>query len=428
MTSTRRDFLIGGLSAGAALPLGAKLAPQWLQAAGSGAQQKKLVILQINGGWDLFNQIVPVNMPVYYAARPTNGIGIPDSATTTLEIAASIPQKWAIFMRGFKDLYDRGDLAVINGFGYPNPNLSHFESELKYYQADPAASILTEGWLSRYLRLGYTGGFQVPAMDFQGRLVGAFVGSRVPVFTSPTAFGYQYDTNAISSGDNATEHATLKQNAMVLRQTPSPNLRYLAEGTAGAVNDSALVQTSGANYTPRVTYPATTLARDLQLAARYITGGLATHVFYLSTGGFDNHANIAVAGAAHTGTFANLMTNVTNCVKAFLDDMAAYSRSQDVVVMLFSEFSRRFGQNGSIGTDHGHGSVCYLAGDPVVGGWYGTYPDLNLATQPYANYYPRFDPATSIDFRRVYATVIEKWFGTPSAPILGQQFQLIPAL
>src|SRR5688572_26147455 len=191
MTSTRRDFLMGGLSAGAALPLaaGVKLAPSWLSGLKPTSVPNKLVIIQINGGWDLFNQLVPVYSPKYYAARPTSGIGIPDTATTTLPISSTVTNvKWASFMAAFKALYDAGDLAVINNTGYPSPNLSHFESELKYYQADPAASLLTEGWLSRWLRLGYTGGFQIPALDIQSRLVGAFVGARVPVMTNVNGF------------------------------------------------------------------------------------------------------------------------------------------------------------------------------------------------------------------------------------------------
>jgi uncharacterized protein (DUF1501 family) len=427
MTSTRREFVMGGLAAGASLPIVAgRLAPAWLQAAGSMLAGRKLVVLQVHGGWDYFNQIVPVNMPVYYSARPTTSIGIADSeGVSTLTIAAGIPQKWAIALQPFKAMYDAGRLAVINNIGYPRPNLSHFSSEMIWEEADPNASIRTQGWLSRYLTKGYAGGYHIPALDIETRLNGSFLGSRVPVMRNTTTFSFQFD--ASTAADNNLEAQLLMEHALALRATQSPNLQFLCKGLAGSVNDSATLLSTGAGYTPRVTYPNSQLARDLQLVARYITGGLPTHVYYLGTGGFDNHANLAIAGQAHTGTLANLLNGVSGSVKAFLDDMAAWGVANDVVVVIFSEFSRRFGANGSIGTDHGHGGVAYVAGAPVKGGFYGTFPDLSKATTPYANYYPPFD-ATSTDFRSLYATVLERWLGVASTPILGAQFPLLGCL
>jgi uncharacterized protein (DUF1501 family) len=423
--TTRRDFLLGSLSAGAGTVLGSRLAPQWLQAAG-GSSTRKLVVIQISGGWDYFSQIIPVNSPQYYAARTTAGIGIADNDNvSTLPISGSIPQKWSIALRAFKDLYDRGDLAVVNNVGYPSPNLSHPESTARWLSGWTNLTQFTDGWLGRYLRNGYTGGFQLPALDIEGAMSGAFSGYRVPVMRNPATFQFAYDTG--TRNDNVLQAQLLHSNALVLRPTAGPTLQVAASGIASAVTDSALLQSTGASYTPRVTYPNSTLATDLRLAARYITAGLGTHVYYASTGGWDLHANLAVRGAGHTGTMANLLTNVSSCVKAFLDDLAAYGVDQNVVVMVFSEFSRRFGENGSSGVDHGHGGVVYLAGAPVVGGFYGTYPDLSVATTPYANWYPTFG-ATSTDFRSIYATILERWLNVPSAPLLGQQFPLLAAL
>lgn len=427
MTHTRRDFVMGGLAAGAALPaVAGKLAPSWLQAASNLVAGRKLIVLQVHGGWDYFNQIVPVNMPVYYSARPTSSIGIADNdGVSTLPIQAGVPQKFAIAMQAFKALYDAGQLAIVNNVGYPNPNLSHFTSEMIWEEANPTATLRSQGWLSRYLTKGYTGGYQIPALDIESRLNGAFLGSRVPVMRTPTTFAFQFD--ASTAVDNNLQAQLLMEHALFVRPTASPNLSYLSRGLAGSVGDSATLLSTGASYAPKVTYPNNALARDLQLAARYITGGLPTQIFYLGTGGYDNHANLAVAGTGHTGTLANLLTGLTGAVKAFLDDMAAWGVANDVVVMIFSEFSRRFGVNGSVGVDHGHGGVAYLAGTPVKGGFFGTYPDLTKATTPYNNYYPRFD-TTSTDFRSLYATVLEKWLGVQSSPILGAQFPLIGAL
>ena len=430
MSSTRRDFLIGGLSAGAAAPLATALGPQWLRALGSAATSDRiLVVLQIRGGWDFHNILIPADNPIYYAARPA--IGIPKTSTLPVQSTASV--YWHPALAPFKALLDRGDLAAVQNIGYPNPNLSHFESEKKWYAGDPSASTVTpSGWLSRYLKNGYSGGFQIPAMNLEGRLNDSFLGSRVPVLPAgrtptQTVAGFQFAYDGGTPNDNQLQAQLLESNAAFVRSPQDVNLSYVARGIAGAVRDSKLLQTVGSNYRAAVTYPTTSLANTLQTMASFIIGGLQTQIYYTSTGGYDTHANQVVSGAPHTGNMANRLSEVANALKAFLDDIKAQGFGQKVVVMLFSEFSRRFGQNGSLGTDHGHGGVAFVAGEPVNAGLYGKYPDLSKATQPYANYYARFDQ-DSTDFRSLYATIVERWFGVPSAPVLGGTFPLLGLL
>jgi uncharacterized protein (DUF1501 family) len=286
-------------------------------------------------------------------------------------------------------------------------------------------SVLQDGWLARYIQQGYQGTFEYPAIDLENALSPSFSGVRVPVLSNLDSYTLRYDAG--TSVDNLVEAAALQANAMLVRDPQVPNLQIAATGIVNAINSSQLLQTVGANYTPAVTYPNNALATGLRLAARYLIYNLPTEIYYLSTGGFDNHANEAVLGAPHTGTFANLLAGVAQAVKAFLDDLAAQNVGNDVVVMIFSEFSRRFGENGALGTEHGHGGVAFLAGGPVNGGLYGNYPDLNAATTPYTNYYFRFDASTT-DFRSLYATVLERALGTPHAPILGGTFPLLGAL
>jgi uncharacterized protein (DUF1501 family) len=420
MTTSRRDFLIGGAVAGAAAPFsGLRLAPPWLRA--SGRSLKKLVIIQIRGGWDYLNMLIQADHPVYIAARPN--IGLP--RTSTLEIQAGLDWYWHPALASLKALFDRGDLAVVNNIGYPNPNLSHFESEKKWYAGDPSLSVLQDGWLARYLDLGYSGTFAIPAIDIEGSLNPSFSGARVPVVTNVNQFAFAYDPG--TAADNTLEAALLRSNALLLRDPGNPDLQLVAQGIVDAVDSSALLRSVGSAYTPAVPYPAGGLANALQLAARYIIHDLPTEAYYTSTGGYDNHANEAVNGAPHTGTLANLLTTFADTLKAFLDDVAAQGHGNDVVVMVFSEFSRRLGQNGSLGTDHGHGGVAFLAGQPVNGGLYGNFPDLSAATTPYNNYYPPFN-SLSTDFRSLYATVLERALGTPHAPILGGTFPLLGAL
>ncbi len=420
MTTSRRDFLVSGAVAGAASPLlSARLAPSWLQA--KGKSLKKLVVIQIRGGWDYLNFIIQANHPVYQAARPNLRI----AQANTLPIQAGLDYYWHPALQPFKDLYDRGDLAIINNIGYPNPDLSHFESEKKWYAGDPSISVLQDGWLARYLDLGYSGTFGIPAINVESSLNPAFSGARVPVLTNINQFAFQYDPG--TAADNQLEAALLRSNALLLRDPSNPDLQLVAQGVVDAVDASAQLQSVGSGYVPAVTYPAGGLSDALRLAARYIIYNLPTETYYTSTGGYDTHANEVVAAAPHTGTLANLLATLAGSIKAFLDDLAAQGHGNDAVVMVFSEFSRRVGENGSLGTDHGHGGVAFLAGQPVNAGVYGNFPDLSLATTPYNNYYVPFN-GLSTDFRSLYATVIERVLGTAHAPILGGTFPLLGAL
>lgn len=417
MTTTRRQFLAAGALAGAAVPL-VRPTPRWLQGAPPRRTGQILVIVQAHGGYDYFNQIVPATHPNYINGRPN--LRIAQSVCLNLRNGASY--WWAPAMQSFKDLYDRGDLAIVHNIGYPNPNLSHFESEKKWYAADPAVTVLQRGWLARWLDL-YGGTAQIPAVDLENRMNDAFSGQRVPVMTNVE--GFQFAVDPGTPADNNLELSLIQSNAAALRPTADPFLRYIADGTADAFADSLLIQQAAASYNPAVTYPAGTLSQRLQLAASLITGNLGADVYYVDTGGFDNHANLAVAGAAHTGTFANLLTGMTGAIKAFLDDMIAQGRGSQVVVMVFTEFSRRVFENGSLGTEHGHGGVAYLAGQPVTGGEYGTYPDLNPATN--SQYYIPFNQ-NSVDFRSLYGTVLERWLGVSHAAVLGGSYPLLGAL
>ena len=272
MSSTRREFLAGTLAAGVAAPLtGARLAPSWLQMAG-GRDDPILVVVQARGGYDLFNMLVPADDPVYYTARPT--IGVP-KAQTLGEVQAGSRIYWHPVMAPFKVLYDLGELALIQNIGYPSPNLSHFQSEKKWYAGDPTVTLATAGWLARYLQ-NYTGTDQLPAMNLENRRNPSFAPARVPVLTSASAFAYRFDRG--SAGDNQLEALAMRVNSMWLRPAAHPNLQYVVDSSLAAMDDSVLLQNIGLNYQPMATYPNISVGRTLQLAARYITGGLDTHL------------------------------------------------------------------------------------------------------------------------------------------------------
>lgn len=422
MAHSRRDFLVGGVSAGAAVPL----LSNPLVSAGPLAQNgKTLVIFQIDGGWDYFNQIVPVNSSVYYDARPD--LALPDRAGSVLTIEKSIPQKWPVYGQALKDLYDRGDLAVLNNVGFPNHTLSHFTSQARWWTAQENSS---EGWLAGYLLRGYKGSQTIPALDASSTAAGAFDGARVPVIGNASRL-IGFETDLYSRADNVVELTAMKLCADAKRRG-GPSLLASASKMSNSFEVVRQLQTASQFHRPRATYPYDReLTPYIHRIAGLIARGFASHVYYMRTGSaaiqsFDNHRSMANKGGT-TGTFPDRFRSVIGSIKAFLDDMAAYGRGKEVVVLVFSEFSRRLGQNGSQGTDHGHGGVAYLAGEPVKGGFYGKFPDLGRAVKPYTDWYPEYDRDT-LDYRSVYASILEKGLGVSSQTVLGAKYPTLPIL
>jgi uncharacterized protein (DUF1501 family) len=295
-----------------------------------------------------------------------------------------------------------------------------------WYSADPTATGVATGWLGRYFKDVYQGGFSIPALLAQSAGNPSFTGFGVPSITNPALFAFGTDpTNA--NVDGATEKAMILKNVRVVRPTAHPALSYVANTMDRAITSSALLQQVGTGYTPRATYPAAagnSMVEPLQLVARYVTGGsstpgngLDTRCYYLSTPitgdvpiNFDTHAQ----QGGVTGSHATLLGRVTSAVEAFLNDLAAWGHGQRVIVVLWTEFTRRVGENGSGGTDHGNAGGVMVCGDPVLGGQYGLYPDLNPITPPFA----QRDLLPTIDLRNVYAALLSKWWNaTPQAVI-----------
>ena len=415
MRPTRRDFLLGGVGAGATLPL---LRSPLTLAAALPVENRVLVVLQLKGGNDWLNTVVPATHPVYQAARPQIRIsaaqGLPCGSS-----ASNGPLYFHPALAGIKRLWDAGKVALVHGVGYPNQSFSHFRSEDVWYTADPTATGVVDGWLGRYFRDVYQGGYSIPSLLAQSTGSPALAGYGTPSITNPTLFAFQTDP-ATSLIDGRLEQNLLLANTRALRPTAHPNLSYVANVIDAAVNNSTLLQTVGTGYTPRATYPAAatnSLVTPLQLIARYITGGsstpgagLDTRCYYLSTPtigdlptNFDTHSG---QGGA-TGNQATLLDRVSGALEAFYNDLQQWGHSQRVVILVWTEFTRRVGQNGSMGTDHGDAGGVVLIGDGIVGGNYGAYPDLTPILPPY----DQRNLAPTTDFRDVYATLLQKWWG-----------------
>jgi uncharacterized protein (DUF1501 family) len=414
MTTTRRDFLAAGLAAGSALP--------WVtRTPGAAASTGNAVVLiQIVGGWDYLSLLFPPDDPVYREARPRLAI----ARGQAHQIESGWDWYWHPRMGAFKRLYDAGRLAIVQNVGYPNPDLSHFASIDRWDSARPGQT-LQRGWLARYLD-AIGGGGPFHAVEIGALLSGTFLGAPVPAILDVPEFQLHFDWFA--NEDDYIEELLIHYGAILAEQQHRlPETRAAARRFIQAHQEAAFVQSRTGGYNPRANYPEGDLSTALKVVARLLVGGMPTQVFKVSLSGFDTHAGQIYLGRPTEGPLANLLANVADATEAFLTDVAAHGHGQRVVVMLYSEFGRRVTENGSLGTDHGHGGVAFLAGERVNGGRYGASPDLAAIRQPGQSYYIPFD-GRSTDFRRLYATVLESWLGVQSQQILDGVFPPLGAL
>jgi len=367
------------LGAGLALPFGAVRAA--LPAADS-KRERILVVLEMSGGNDGLNTVVPHADDLYYRLRPKLGIR-PERVRRIDDRHGFNPG-----MSGFERLYKDGRLAIVHGCGYAQPSFSHFASMAYWHTAAPNSGEET-GWIGRLadaLRPGGDPGFVINIASTQSLAVRSR--SHVPVvFDDPERFVRQ---------------APFEERALLERETPqdgeqNPTRRYLHDIAQSARVSSARVREACASYRTPVDYGL--LSMDLPKVAALIAAGVATRIYYVSyrNNAFDTHVQQA-------DTHQRLLTYVSDAVAGFLRDMERIGRADDVVLMAFSEFGRRVPENANLGTDHGTAGPMFIAGKPVRGGQYGEPPNLALRTAD-------DNLVHTTDFRRVYATVAQGWLG-----------------
>jgi len=403
----RGNFLVGALSGITVVASADHVFAQALAAAPlpglPGGDNRTLVLINLQGGNDGLNCIVPHGDAQYYRLRPT--IGIPQSQVLTIDNTIGFNPN----MKSFKAMYDKGMIAVVQGVGYPDPDHSHFRSTEIWQTAAPEKYLHT-GWLGRYLdeaNLPKNNLFNGVAVSQVLPEVMMSNGVDVPAIPSERGYGLISDRNSAS-------RATYSQ---VVRDTgvpfQSPYLSHVLEIEDHAQRGSEELPKLTAGYKTAAAYPATPLGRSLALAAQIVGSKICTKVIYLQHGSFDTHVS-------QQATQNRLLGEFSDAMKAFYDDLAAHGNDRNVLTMTFSEFGRRLEENASRGTDHGEASPLFLIGGGVKGGTYGTYPDL--ASSSSGNL-----PFTT-DFRSVYATVLERWLNRPSEKILAGTYPTIPAL
>src|ERR1700682_1129964 len=367
-----------------------------------------LVVLQLSGGNDGINTLIPFTDPNYARLRPTLGFAASDVLRLTDSVGLN-PQ-----LSKLKALYDQGKMAVIQGVGYPNPNRSHFRSMDLWHSARPDI-FERSGWLGRYVSACQCAQDNaLPAVSVGDQLNTMFWTDTtlVPAVASIGAFSFLTDTKY--KNDRTYQMQTL-QNIYSQAGNWSSAESLIRRGTLQALAGSDELQKVAAAYTPPVKYPANNgLAGQLKTVAQVIAGNLGTRLFSVSMGGFDTHAT-------QKDNQAKLLGQLGDAVEAFMQDLANMKRQDDVTIMAFSEFGRRAKQNGSNGTDHGTAAPMFVIGNKVHGGLYGTYPSLtDLDTNG--------DLKFNADFRSIYAGILRDVVGVDPGPILAGNYDPIAVI
>lgn len=405
MTS-RRQFLIQGVGGFAGFlaidSIFARAARAAVMEPGAGsAGNRSLVVVNLQGGNDGLNTVVPYGDPTYYSVRPT--INIPQDQVVKLDSMLGLNPQLA----GLKPLYDQQRIAILQGVHYPNPNLSHFRSTEIWQTAAPEKYVDT-GWAGRYLDAEGKG---QPSNLFAGVAVGPvlpkmMIAERtdVPTISDPRGFKFNGTRDEQAQADKILGGDGYKY------PFQSPYLQLVQDVESHAHAASNELPHLVAGYKPSVDYPKTPFGQGLNLIAGVINANVGTKVFYISLGSFDTHVG-------QRGQQDRLLEQLASGVSAFYQDLAAHSADDKVLTMTFSEFGRRVGENANRGTDHGTAAPMFLIGGNAKGGIYGDHP--SLTDLDYGNL------KWHTDFRSVYATVLERWLGIGSVPILGSQFDTL---
>jgi len=383
MQPTRRRFLVRGVQLAALAPLAGRvpsLAARGTARSGSAAD-RVLVVIQLTGGNDGLNTVVPHRQDGYYRARPT--LALARSSLAPLDDDHGLHPALA----PLRPLYDAGQLAVVQGAGPPAPDRSHFHSLRVWHTADPEDPSGDVGWLGRLadqlaarhpadLCALHVGSGDLP-LSLWSR------GFRVPTVRDPRGFRLRELAPAVERA----------RDELLARGGGSADLAFLRDAARSAYATAARMEVLAERSSP-VDYPSTTLARELALVARLVRGGFGTRIFHLELGGFDTHARQAPVHAA-------LLGELSGALAAFLADLTADGLDRRVACLAFSEFGRRVRENGSRGTDHGAGAPLLVAGGSVRGGLRGTAPDLERLVEG--------DVPATTDFRSVYAALETEW-------------------
>lgn len=406
--TTRRDFLRSSSLLGFGGTVPAFLGRTALAAPAAdkpGAKETVLVVVQLTGGNDGMNTVVPFSNSDYYKLRPT--IAIPKDQVKKLNDEVGFHPAMGALAKLHSD---DAAVCVVQGVGYPNPSQSHFRS-MDVWHAGSTDETLNEGWVGKSLKLNPVPSFHLAGGNETAPLALAGAPARVPSITSLDDF--KVKTSAVTGADAAAQKSVITSAASIAGGSSGSQslLDFVSRTQMSTYASSEKLASIGKNYTPKVPYPTSALANKLKLAAQLIDAGIGARLFYVSIDGFDTHAGQGGATGAH----ANLLTQVSDAISAFYRDLAARGHGERLCVMTFSEFGRRAYENGSKGTDHGAGAPMVLVGGKVKSGVVGKHPSFQGLKEG--------NLVHDTDFRQVYAAVLDKWLGVDSKLVVGAGFK-----
>ena len=361
-----------------------------------------IVVLQLSGGNDYLNTVIPYTDPVYRDSRPV--VGIPEDQV--LAIDGNIGFNPA--MGPLKTMYDQGNLAVIHGVGYPDSPRSHFRSMDIWHTCEPE-TLGTEGWLGLATRdIDPQKENIVTTVSFGPSLFRALVSPGIPVACVDDLESYGLLTGI--TGEKQREQILDRFSRMYAPELGNDVVtEYLGQTGLEAMKGADILKSAPENYHSIIEYAETTIAQKLRGIAQIHLAGLGTRIFYCDHGSFDSHAN-------QLGMHTTLWTDVSQAIDEFFADLREHDADDNVIMLMFSEFGRRVRDNGS-GTDHGAAGAAFVIGDGIKGGLYGEYPSTKIGDLQQGDLVP------NLDFRGLYSTILEDWFGLDAKPIVKGNFE-----
>ena len=368
---------------------------------GNGGRDKSMVFVQLTGGNDALNTIIPYNDGHYFDYRPAVKLDR-DNVLALDDNLAINPNMTAI-----KRLWDEGKVAIVNGIGYPNPNRSHFRSMDIWHTAEPT-KVVTEGWLGALTReLDPDGDNVLTSVNFGRGLPRALSAQGVPVASVGDLANYGLYPDI---RDDAVRTQTLGMFSQMYGGAGKDAVKEFIQQTGrGVMQGADILSSAPRNYTSTIEYADTSIAKSLRDAAQVMFADIGTRIYYTGQGSYDTHAG-------EVPMHAKLVSELSNAVGDFWDDVEEHGYDKDTAVVIFSEFGRRIKDNGS-GTDHGSGGVAFVIGGGVKGGLYGDFPSLRPEDQLEG------DMHFNNDFRGTYTTLLEDWMGVDAKPIVHGSFE-----
>ena len=368
---------------------------------GNGHHEKTVVVLQLSGGNDALNTVIPYNDGQYYDNRPF--VNIPQDQVLKLDDKLGLNPALA----PIKALWDEGNVALINGVGYPSPNRSHFRSMDVWHTAE-SQEVGEDGWLGRAIReLDPQAENVLTGVNFGRGLPRALYAKGVPVASvgNLETYGLFPDIK-----DEAARNLALEAFTQMYGGSGRDVIaNFISQTGTDALKGADILRVAPRQYSSSVEYADNPIAENMKSIAQVMTAGLGTRVYYTQHGSFDTHAS-------ELTSHAKLWQDVSGAVGDFMDDMKEHDMDKDVVVLLFSEFGRRIKDNGA-GTDHGSGGVAFVIGGDVNGGMYGDFPSLDDDKQLEG------DLHFSNDFRSTYSTIAERWLGIDPVVTTNGQYE-----